>query len=165
VARRLSPVILAFKAFAPSPVCSPKGVSSESVIPAVVVVAAVLKLLLSCVESGWFMSSDNKGSSGDVAGPKADTTKIVDLASFRRKKDVDTELTRGGRNPLYVSHLTGKVSDSSQKQRPDAPDFGDRLQRIRSSLEKINRLMSELKRMSTDGEGEEGNGGTKSTKT
>ncbi len=33
---------------------------------------------------------------------------------------------------------------------PEANDFGDRLTRIRASLEKINRLMSELKKMSKD---------------
>lgn len=79
-------------------------------------------------------------------------TQVVDLASFRRKKAVDEELTRGGRNPLYVSHLTGKVTGQPHANRPESPDFGDRLQRIRASLEKINRLMSELKKMSADGE-------------
>jgi hypothetical protein len=75
---------------------------------------------------------------------------VVDLAAFRQKKNVEDELTRGGRNPLYVSHLTGKVTGSPHLKGPESPDFGDRLQRIRSSLEKINRLMSELKRMSTE---------------
>ena len=76
----------------------------------------------------------------------------MDLAAFRKKKEVAEELTRGGRNPLYVSHLTGKVTGSPHLRGPESPDFGDRLQRIRSSLEKINRLMSELKKMSADGE-------------
>ena len=79
-------------------------------------------------------------------------TQVVDLAAFRRKKAVDEELTRGGRNPLYVSHLTGKVTGQPGPKGAESPDFGDRLQRIRASLEKINRLMSELKRMSADGE-------------
>ena len=82
-------------------------------------------------------------------------TNVVSLAEARAKKAVAEELTRGGRNPLYVSHQTGKVT--GQPGQPgqkgsESPDFGDRLQRIRSSLEKINRLMSELKRMSADGE-------------
>lgn len=72
---------------------------------------------------------------------------VVDLSSFRKKKAAQEELARG-RNPLYVSHLTGKVTGHSQTA--PSPDFGDRLQRIRSSLEKINRLMSELKKMGGD---------------
>ncbi len=83
----------------------------------------------------------------DGAGPE-----VIDLAAFRKKKDIATELTKGGRNPLYVSHLTGKVSGKPQGNEPASPDFGDRLQRIRSSLDKINRLMADLKKMSADGE-------------
>ena len=92
------------------------------------------------------MSFEQKGSE---SGP----TQIVDLASFRKKKEIDQELARGGRRPLYVSHMTGKVTGQNPEaggQNDTQADFGDRLQRIRSSLEKINRLMSELKKMSTD---------------
>jgi hypothetical protein len=77
---------------------------------------------------------------------------VVDLAAFRKKKEIAVELTKGGRNPLYVSHLTGKVSGKAEGSEASSPDFGDRLQRIRSSLEKINRLMADLKKMSADGE-------------
>ena len=89
----------------------------------------------------------------DTKGPEAISSQVVDLASFRKKKEVGEELTRGGRKPLYVSHLTGKVTGSQQAspgQAEGQADFGDRLQRIRSSLEKINRLMSELKKMSSE---------------
>ncbi len=75
-------------------------------------------------------------------------SRVVDLASFRKKKETTAELTKPGRNPLYVSHLTGKATGTptgSEKQ-----DFGDRLQRIRGSLDKINRLMEELKSMARD---------------
>jgi hypothetical protein len=88
----------------------------------------------------------------DSKDGKAGMSQVVDLASFRKRKEVADELTRGGRSPLYVSHLTGKVTGSPHMKRPESPDFGDRLQRIRSSLEKINRLMTELKKMSSDGE-------------
>ena len=93
------------------------------------------------------MSFENKGSDSSQSH-------VVDLASFRKKKEIDQELARGGRRPLYVSHTTGKVTGSSSgaDQNEKQADFGDRLQRIRSSLEKINRLMSELKKMSTDSE-------------
>jgi len=77
----------------------------------------------------------------------SDDPKVVDLAKFREKKSVTEELARG-RNPLFVSHLDGKVKGSPHLERPKAEDFGDRVQRIRSSLEKINRLMSELKKIS-----------------
>ena len=75
-------------------------------------------------------------------------SQVVDLAAFKKKREVAEELARG-RSPLYVSHLTGKVTGGPQPDGSQAPDFGDRLQRIRSSLDKINRLMSELKRMSS----------------
>lgn len=73
---------------------------------------------------------------------------VVDLASFRKKKAVDQEFARD-RQPLYVSHLTGKVTGNPHAKRGETGDFGDRLQRIRTSLEKINRLMTELKKMSS----------------
>lgn len=47
--------------------------------------------------------------------------------------------TEEGRQPLFVSH--GRVRG------PTPDDFGDRLTRIRTSLEKINKLMIELKKM------------------
>ena len=73
-------------------------------------------------------------------------SQVVDLAAFRQKKEITDNLARG-RNPLYVSHADGKVTGSPHLKRPEAPDFGDRLQRIRTSLEKINSLMSELKKV------------------
>lgn len=77
---------------------------------------------------------------------------VVDLREFKRKKKQEDELTRGGRTPLYVSHSTGKVTGAPPSTTPKAEspvqsDFGDRLVRIRASLEKINRLMADLKRM------------------
>jgi len=71
---------------------------------------------------------------------------VFDLSAFRKKKQTDDELAHG-RKPLYVSHLQGKVQGEEHLKQD--PDFGDRLTRIRSSLDKINRLMSELKKMSS----------------
>lgn len=85
------------------------------------------------------------------AKPTNESGDVVDLASFRKKKEVGDEFARG-RKPLYVSHLTGKVTGSPHLKGPESPDFGDRLQRIRSSLDKINRLMTDLKKMSTSSE-------------
>lgn len=75
--------------------------------------------------------------------------KVLDLGSFRKKKETKDEFARG-REPLFSSHLETPPSRQAGKRdakKQDA-DFGDRLNRIRSSLEKINRLMGELKKMS-----------------
>jgi len=78
---------------------------------------------------------------------KSNKPSVIDFAEFRRKREIKEDLARG-RDPLYVSHLRGKVTGSPHFRRPEAEDFGDRLSRIKSSLEKINRLMTELKRSS-----------------
>jgi len=73
---------------------------------------------------------------------------ILNLCDFRKKKEIDTDIAPG-RTPLYVSHLNGKVTGNPNFKRPSNEDFGDRLQRIRHSLEKINSLMNELKKQSS----------------
>jgi hypothetical protein len=76
------------------------------------------------------------------------SSNIVDFASFKKKKHLEQDLARG-RNPLFVSHKRGTITDSKDAQRvADTPDMGDRLQRIRTSLQKINILMAELRQMS-----------------
>lgn len=72
---------------------------------------------------------------------------VVELSSFRKKKETAEEFARG-RNPLYVSHDTGKIS-GSKNAKSEEENFGDRYQRIKASLEKINRLMAELKKISS----------------
>lgn len=71
---------------------------------------------------------------------------IINIKDFKerkvKKKEMFDEFGQG-REPLYVSHLRGKVTGN--KDGKVDPDFGDRLQRIRASLDKINRLMAELK--------------------
>ena len=87
-----------------------------------------------------FQSNDPKDSK---------TSSIVDLASFRQKKEIETQLGQG-RKPLYVSHMSGKVTGSPHLKSPASTgeDFGDRVQRIKVSLEKINRLLGEIKKIS-----------------
>lgn len=75
---------------------------------------------------------------------------VVDLSSFRKKKETAEEFARG-RSPLYVSHTSGKISGSKSGEASSEDNFGDRYQRIKSSLEKINRLMAELKKISSTG--------------
>lgn len=70
---------------------------------------------------------------------------VVDLSVFKRNKDQQDILSRG-RTPLHVSHIDGKVKGSPHFRSPDSEDFGDRMQRIKTSLEKINQLMAELKK-------------------
>jgi hypothetical protein len=73
---------------------------------------------------------------------------IVNLTDFRNKKSLENDLARG-RTPLYASHLEGKISGSPYLNKNEN-DFGDRLQRIKTSLEKINKLMAELKNVTKD---------------
>lgn len=68
-------------------------------------------------------------------------TNLIDLDKKRRE--------RNGEPPkLYVNHTTGKISGSPG---PSEPEFGDRLARIRASLDKINKLMRELKELERNG--------------
>ncbi|WP_141734840.1 hypothetical protein [Oligoflexus tunisiensis] len=79
---------------------------------------------------------------------------VVDFTVFKRNKDAQTDLARG-RTPLHVSHIDGKVKGSPHFRRPEADDFGDRMQRIKNSLEKINQLMTELKKTTRKAEFED----------
>jgi len=72
---------------------------------------------------------------------------IINLADYKNKKKAEEDLARG-RTPLYVSHATGKVTGNAASK---DDDFGSRLERIRTSLNKINSLMHELKQMSAEG--------------
>lgn len=68
---------------------------------------------------------------------------VVDLGNFRAKKEMQAELPKG-RVPLYQSHL-----DSHKAANPhlgEKADLGDRMGRIRNSLEKINQILNELKK-------------------
>lgn len=71
------------------------------------------------------------------------SSNLIDLGSFRAKKEMQAELPKG-RVPLYKSHL-----DSNKAANPhlnDKQDLGDRMGRIRTSLEKINQILNELKK-------------------
>ena len=65
-----------------------------------------------------------------------DECRIISMIDFREKKGLTT------RPSLCVSHLNGKIGVEGKRE-----EFSDRLQRIRVSLEKINLLMSELKKV------------------
>ena len=89
----------------------------------------------------------------NVDGSRPSNVNIVNLHDFKRRKESSEEFVRNERKPLYVSHLTGQISASDKatertKAKGEANDFGDRLHRIRSSLDKINKLISDLKTLS-----------------
>ncbi len=74
---------------------------------------------------------------------------VIDLNRFRDKKKHQNEVN-GGRKPLFVSHVEGVIKGSPHLSRPDAEQFGSRIERIKQSLEKINMLMAELRKQSED---------------
>ncbi len=74
---------------------------------------------------------------------------ILDFESFKKKKIIENELT-SDRQPLYISHLEGKLKGTPHERTTKAEDFGDRIGRIRTSLDKINRLMQELRKVSSE---------------
>ncbi len=57
---------------------------------------------------------------------------IIDLNAARKKKQIERELTEG-RTPLAVSHGDGTI--------------GDGISRVKTSLEKIERILKELKEL------------------
>ena len=79
-------------------------------------------------------------------------SKVVDLTQFKKKKDVEREVARS-RKPLYVDHHEGRISgrsDKRQAQQENNEHFGDRLTKIRSSIDRINQLMAEIKKLSAN---------------
>ena len=71
------------------------------------------------------------------------SSNVISLANFKAKKSTQEDLTRN-RRPLYVSHLNGTASSNKTGK----ADLGDRISRIKSSLDRINNLMKDLKNIS-----------------
>ena len=83
----------------------------------------------------------------------APVSKVVDLSAFKKKRETKEQLARA-RKPLYVNHSEGSVTGSSKMAKDDAPeDFADRLVKIRGSLDRINKLMAEIKKLSVRNSG------------
>lgn len=70
---------------------------------------------------------------------------VIDLNAARFKKQVREDLAKG-RTPLYVSYKTGNVTTGEQVLKPKE-DFGDKLGKVKQSLERINNLMDELRKL------------------
>lgn len=83
---------------------------------------------------------------------KAKPDNVISLDGFRAKKTAAASPVSGDRNSLFVSHLDGLVKGTPNPLAPgETENFNDRIQRIRTSLEKINKLMAELKKQSREG--------------
>ena len=78
---------------------------------------------------------------------KSPAKNVVSLNKYREKKIAEEKYGRG-RTPLYVSHMDSRVEGSPHLNNSESEDFGMRMQRIKSSLEKINFLLNELKKTS-----------------
>ena len=83
--------------------------------------------------------------------PKSSDTnaRVVNLTEFRNRKSFSEESAQG-RKPLFVSHTQGRVTGSphlNESHAEESPDISERVRRIRASLDKINNLMDELKKM------------------
>ncbi len=65
---------------------------------------------------------------------------VVNMIAFKQKRESTKSLTNNDRQPLVSTYAPNNQSMPVQ----DA-DFMERLQRIRSSIDRINRLMFEIK--------------------
>lgn len=85
-------------------------------------------------------------------------SKVLDFTAFKKKQDVNNEFARS-RKPLYVNSEEGRISGNPDgaKSASQPEDFGDRMQKIRSSLDRINSLMADLKKLSANRDKEQMN--------
>lgn len=74
---------------------------------------------------------------------------MSNVISINKNKHPDASegVMSPNRKPLYVRNKDGSVSGSPH-MKGKSEDFGDRVSRIRASLDRINILMGELKKMS-----------------
>ena len=86
------------------------------------------------------------------------SSKIVEISAFKKKRDTKEQIARS-RKPLYVNSSEGTISDISKSSKVEAKaeDFGDRLVKIRGSLDRINQLMAEIKKLSVRDKGTKDN--------
>lgn len=73
------------------------------------------------------------------------SNEVVNLQNFRTKKLEEQSLVRG-REPLYMSHGVRGL-DSDSKSDKNLSDFSDRISNIKRSLDRINLLMNDLKKL------------------
>lgn len=69
---------------------------------------------------------------------------VIELGKFKLQKAKEKAIAEGKVPLMHTDIPSGRP--------PAADDFAERIMRIKSSLEKINQLMSELKKQSNKGE-------------
>ena len=78
------------------------------------------------------------------------TSKVISFTDYKTKNAVNSEFSHA-RKPLYVNSDDNRISgkpESAASSTPASGDLGDRLHKIRSSLDRINTLMADLKKLS-----------------
>lgn len=74
------------------------------------------------------------------------SAQVFDLKAYKAKKQETAVLARG-RKPLYATHLPKKTG-TTYLANPETPvDFALRIARIRKSIENINALVTDLKKL------------------
>lgn len=91
----------------------------------------------------------------NVNDSQTPVSKVVELSAFKKKRETKEDLTRA-RKPLYVNHADRSVSGDKSAKADSREDFADRLVKIRGSLDRINQLMTEIKKLSAKGSGKDG---------
>lgn len=95
-------------------------------------------------------------SSANASQPNSETTsKVISFTAYKNKEAINKEFSHS-RKPLYVNSDNGRISGNLEVATRGAPegDLGDRLHKIRSSLDRINTLMADLKKLSAHREKE-----------
>ena len=86
------------------------------------------------------------------------TSKVISFNAYKNKDSINSEFSHS-RKPLYVNTDDGRISGNPEVavQGAQEGDLGDRLHKIRSSLDRINALMADLKKLSAHREKEKFN--------
>lgn len=89
------------------------------------------------------------------------TSKVISFNAYKNKDSINSEFSHS-RKPLYVNTDDGRISGNPEvaaqgAQGAQEGDLGDRLHKIRSSLDRINALMADLKKLSAHREKEKFN--------
>jgi hypothetical protein len=76
--------------------------------------------------------------------------KVIDLQAFRTRKTLVGD-RKTGVQQTFRPASSAQSAGSSQPNRSSEADLSARIERIKSSISRINSLMSELRTMSLDG--------------
>jgi hypothetical protein len=99
------------------------------------------------------LPTDPSTSSSDSPTSNPPTSKIISFSAYKNKEAINSEFSHS-RKPLYVNTDNGRISGSPESAIKGEGDLGDRIHNIRSSLDRINALMADLKKLSAHREKE-----------